>query len=70
MGGAIAHHHHRIGHESSTGQEIVRALSGIQRDYAAVGDRRRIARAALLSTDIVTITVVSIALRQQSTLGS
>jgi integrase len=53
---AIAHHHHRTGHESPTGQEIVRAtLSGIRRDYAAVGDRPRTPRAALLTTDIVTI---------------
>ena len=53
---AIAHHHHRAGHESPTGQEIVRAtLSGIRRDYAAVGDRPRNPRAALLTTDIVTI---------------
>nr|WP_280783952.1 site-specific integrase [Rhodococcus opacus] len=53
---AIAHHHHRAGHESPTGQEIVRAtLSGIRRDYAAVGDRPRKPRAALLTADIVTI---------------
>ena len=53
---AIAHHHHRSGHESPTGQELVRAtLSGIRRDYAAVGDRPRIPAAALLTADIVTI---------------
>ncbi|BAH56186.1 site-specific integrase [Rhodococcus opacus] len=53
---AIAHHHSRAGHESPTGQEIVRAtLSGIRRDYAAVGDRPRNPRAALLTADIVTI---------------
>ncbi|UNN05173.1 site-specific integrase [Rhodococcus opacus] len=53
---AIAHHHHRAGRQSPTGQEIVRAtLSGIRRDYAAVGDRPRTPRAALLTTDIVTI---------------
>jgi hypothetical protein len=53
---AIAHHHHRAGHESPTGQETVRAtLSGIRRDYAAVGDRPRNPRAALLTADIVAI---------------
>ncbi|EKT81627.1 phage integrase family protein [Rhodococcus opacus M213] len=53
---AIAHHHHRPGHEFPTGREIVRAtLSGIRRDYAAVGDRPRTPRAALLTADIVTI---------------
>ncbi|CAG7618512.1 hypothetical protein E143388_06076 [Rhodococcus opacus] len=57
---AIAHHHHRTGHESPTGQEIVRAtLSGIRRDYAAVGDRPRNPRAALLTADIVTITTAA-----------
>ncbi|WP_213572768.1 hypothetical protein [Rhodococcus sp. USK13] len=53
---AIAHHHHRAGHESPTGQETVRAtLSGIRRDYAAVGDRPRNPRPALLTADIVAI---------------
>ncbi|MGH3802182.1 MAG: hypothetical protein ACRDTD_19010, partial [Pseudonocardiaceae bacterium] len=57
---AIAHHHHRAGHESPTGQEIVRAtLSGIRRDYAAVRDRPRTPRAALLTTDIVAITAAA-----------
>ncbi|RZL76956.1 MAG: integrase [Rhodococcus sp. (in: high G+C Gram-positive bacteria)] len=57
---AIAHHHHRTGHESPTGQELVRAtLSGIRRDYAAVGDRPRNPRAALLTADIVTITAAA-----------
>ncbi|RZL83052.1 MAG: site-specific integrase [Rhodococcus sp. (in: high G+C Gram-positive bacteria)] len=53
---AIAHQHHRTGHESPTGHEIVRAtLSGIRRDYAAAGDRPRNPRAPLLTADIVTI---------------
>ncbi|MFC9556067.1 site-specific integrase [Rhodococcus sp. NPDC056960] len=53
---AIAHHHHHAGHVSPTGQEIVRAtLSGIRRDYAAVGDRPRTPRAALLTADILGI---------------
>ncbi|WP_228287256.1 tyrosine-type recombinase/integrase [Rhodococcus ruber] len=52
----IGYHHRRAGHPAPGSDELVTAtLSGIRRDYAAVGERPRTPRAPLLTADIVTI---------------